>query len=142
AALRATRIKSLQKKNGMNKRDLILYIGQKLYIKGTKPEEEKIIVLIPQKSATTGKAGREVAPSPQTPASPVVAQTGAEGSPGPAAGPTEVNTRWVEHVVKPGETLWQISKMYNTKVEIIKAVNKLSSDQIQEGQKLRILSRE
>ncbi|TAE54995.1 MAG: LysM peptidoglycan-binding domain-containing protein, partial [Bacteroidetes bacterium] len=31
AALRATRIKSLQKKNGMNKRDLILYIGQKLY---------------------------------------------------------------------------------------------------------------
>ncbi|MFK7922160.1 MAG: LysM peptidoglycan-binding domain-containing protein [Bacteroidia bacterium] len=48
--------------------------------------------------------------------------------------------RWVQHTVKPGETLWAISQLYGTKVEIIKQINKLENDYISEGQVLRILA--
>lgn len=48
--------------------------------------------------------------------------------------------RWVQHTVKPGETLWAISQLYGTKVEIIKQINKLENDYISEGQILRILA--
>ncbi|MEL6592252.1 MAG: LysM peptidoglycan-binding domain-containing protein [Bacteroidota bacterium] len=48
--------------------------------------------------------------------------------------------RWVQHTVKPGETLWAISQLYGTKVEIIKQINKLETEHIHEGQVLRILA--
>ncbi len=50
-------------------------------------------------------------------------------------------TKWVEHIVRPGETLWSISVSYGTKVEIIKLTNKLASDDLKEGMSLRILAK-
>lgn len=57
-------------------------------------------------------------------------------------GVREVKTRWITHKVAPGESLWQISQKYGTKVEIIKMINKLTKDSISEGQSLRILAKE
>ncbi|MEL6194420.1 MAG: LysM peptidoglycan-binding domain-containing protein [Bacteroidota bacterium] len=48
--------------------------------------------------------------------------------------------RWVRHVVKKGETLWDISKRYDTKVEVIKMSNKLETDSISSGQILRVFT--
>ena len=44
----------------------------------------------------------------------------------------------VEHVVKPGETLWGIAQRYGTTVESIEAANHLGQRPIQPGQKLTI----
>lgn len=49
--------------------------------------------------------------------------------------------QWITHIVAPGETLWQISQRYDTKVEIIKLINKLESSNISNGQTLRILAK-
>ena len=54
----------------------------------------------------------------------------------------EVRTRWVSHTVVAGESLWEISQKYGTKVEIIKMINKLSTDTIPEGMTLKILAKE
>ena len=43
------------------------------------------------------------------------------------------------HLVKPGESLWEISRMYNgLTIEKIKKLNNLSGNKIMPGQKLRI----
>lgn len=44
----------------------------------------------------------------------------------------------VYHVVKKGETLWKISTIYKVKVDDIKKLNKLTSNSISVGQKLKI----
>lgn len=51
-------------------------------------------------------------------------------------------TRWVNHTVAPGETLWSISVIYGTKVEIIKLINKMPNDDLSKGMVLRILAKE
>ncbi|MCX7697249.1 MAG: LysM peptidoglycan-binding domain-containing protein [Bacteroidales bacterium] len=43
------------------------------------------------------------------------------------------------HTVQKGETLWKISQLYGVSVADIKKVNNLSSDQLQVGQKLKIV---
>lgn len=43
------------------------------------------------------------------------------------------------HVVQPGDTLWDISKMFNgLSIERIKQLNGLNNDKIKPGQKLKI----
>jgi len=42
------------------------------------------------------------------------------------------------HVVKKGETLFAISRMYDTKVDVIKSLNDLPSNELKEGQKLLV----
>ncbi len=46
----------------------------------------------------------------------------------------------ITYVVKPGDTLYQIAKTYNTSVEKIKADNGLKTDDVSAGQKLVIQS--
>jgi LysM repeat protein len=55
---------------------------------------------------------------------------------------TGPKTRWIEHTVSPGETLWSISVTYGTKVEIIKLINNLKNDSLSTGMVLRILAKE
>lgn len=43
------------------------------------------------------------------------------------------------HTVQKGETLWKISQLYGVSVADIKKTNNLSSDQLQVGQKLKIV---
>jgi LysM repeat protein len=40
------------------------------------------------------------------------------------------------HVVKPGETLYRISRRYGVKVDLLRKWNKLPDDIIEVGQKL------
>lgn len=47
-------------------------------------------------------------------------------------------TTAVYHVVKKGETLWKISTIYKVKVDDIKRLNKLTSNSISVGQKLKV----
>lgn len=42
------------------------------------------------------------------------------------------------HTVAPGDTLWRIAKQYDLTVEKLKTINRLTSDQIGVGQKLRV----
>ena len=51
-------------------------------------------------------------------------------------------TRWINHEVAAGETLWSISVTYGTKVEIIKLINKMGNDDLSPGMVLRILAKE
>ncbi len=46
------------------------------------------------------------------------------------------------HKVEQGETLWRLSKQYNTPVEKIKDFNRLDSDLIREGVELRVKGKE
>ena len=45
----------------------------------------------------------------------------------------------ITYTVIKGDTLYSISKRYNTSVEAIKSVNKLSSNELEIGQKLKIV---
>ena len=46
--------------------------------------------------------------------------------------------RYIEYVVKPGDTLWDLAREFQTTVEAIKARNNLRSDRIVVGQVLKI----
>ena len=135
AAIHYTTLRKIQKNNRTAKSDLTVYIGQKLYLKSKKPKGERLIVL---SEAPTGqeKPAVVIEQKPATP--PTHGGTTATGQPEGE----EVKSYSVQHTVKPGETLWAISKQYNTKVDIIKVINKLSADEISPGQVLRILARD
>ncbi|MEM7368818.1 MAG: LysM peptidoglycan-binding domain-containing protein [Bacteroidota bacterium] len=156
--------RKLQKLNNQKKNNKEIYVGQKLYLKKRKPKNEKMIVLRAPEfgpSPTVNMPDAENQPSAAQPA-------GESSSPNQATASyqdvritdqassnetqisveagepsvKEVKTRWITHRVREGETLWQISQKYGTKVEIIKMINKMNSDSISEGQSLRILAKE
>ncbi|MDX2249711.1 MAG: LysM peptidoglycan-binding domain-containing protein [Bacteroidia bacterium] len=171
AARHFSSIGKIRKLNRMEKGNLMIYVGQKLYLRNGKPKGEPIIILSdetleeqpvaetaqqekpvvkptfipvtpPQPEITDiGKtASRDVKPAVETPAAsqpPVVQSppTTQEES------VQKVPMKWTYHTVKTGETLWQISQKYGTKVEIIKMVNKLTSDTLAEGKVLRIFAK-
>ncbi|MEO0898206.1 MAG: LysM peptidoglycan-binding domain-containing protein [Bacteroidota bacterium] len=122
--------RKIQKLNRMNKENLQIYTGQKLYMKKKKPKGELMIILVNDKDEPTPVVDTEK-PNPDgndKPTTPPVTET-----------PTG-NKIWIDHEVKAGESLWSISQLYNTKVEIIKMINKLPNDNIQVGQNLKILA--
>lgn len=152
AAIHYTTIRKIQKNNRMSKGDLTIYVGQKIYLKSKKPKGEKMIVLtdnliIRNEPPVVAEKPAQTSPPVKTQPDPkIIPQTpNSAATSAPPAQQNEVEdvrTYWVEHTVKPGETLWAISKQYNTKVEIIKVINKLGTDDISEGQTLRILARD
>lgn len=74
------------------------------------------------------------------PVNPEVTQEEAEEV--PAQNYEGPKTRWVNHTVVAGETLWSISVTYGTKVEIIKLINKMPNNDLSQGMVLRILAKE
>lgn len=152
--------RKLQKLNHLKKHQREIYVGQKLYIKKRKPSKEKMIILaapeIDSKPAApiveqidTPSAAQIDPPKQGTTSYPAqepeeLEVIDTQAQPATPTPPTvqEVKTRWITHKVKPGETLWQISKRYDTKVEIIKMINKMQTDSISEGQMLRILAKD
>lgn len=152
AAIHYTTIRKIQKNNRMSKGELTIYVGQKLYLKSKKPKGEKMIVLTDDLIIRNSPPEVVENPAPTSPPvtskpDPVIPSESANSAttsapPAPQNEVEDVRTYWVEHTVKPGETLWAISKQYNTKVEIIKVINKLGTDDISEGQILRILARD
>jgi LysM repeat protein len=170
AALHLTTVKKLQKLNRISRGDYTIYVGQKLYLKDKKPRNEKLIILNPAKKNevnyptrpaknTAANSEQEIqqdlnkivdlaasTPRPQiidgkTPDAQDNSNLSALGQQTSGGNSMQdMQKRWVQHVVKPGETLWSISKLYKTKVPIIKQINKLETDNIHEGQTLRILA--
>ncbi len=76
-----------------------------------------------------------VEPPKETPKPVVTSSTAVEEKP-----ETPQTSRWLEHKVVAGETLWKISVKYQTKVEIIKKANNLTSDVLSPGQVLKIFT--
>ncbi|MEM7654611.1 MAG: LysM peptidoglycan-binding domain-containing protein [Bacteroidota bacterium] len=166
ADLHLQSVRKLQKRNSMRKNEHEIFVGQKLYLSGKRPREEKMIILSVEEDAlkemvetpaprpaSSPQTGKATAPQRQAPAASATAQSKtlasqppsvptAQPSTQPATSVQEVKTRWITHTVSPGETLWQISQQYGTKVGIIKMINKLVNDSISEGQQLRILAKE
>lgn len=52
--------------------------------------------------------------------------------------PNEVNTSDISYVVKPGDTLYNIAKRYNTSVDELKATNNLTTNLLKIGETLII----
>ena len=46
----------------------------------------------------------------------------------------------IEYVVQPGNSLYRISRKYNTTIELIKKINGLEGDMIRVGQKLKVVN--
>ncbi|MEZ4772608.1 MAG: LysM peptidoglycan-binding domain-containing protein [Bacteroidia bacterium] len=172
AARHFTSIGKVRKLNRMDKGDLRVYVGQKLYLKKMKPKGERIMILSeesPEEAPLFAENSRPVKPTEkpgfvQMPASqpaPAIVDMGKTSSrdvkpaqetpakvqPQPAVkeetqeAVQKVPMKWTYHTVKSGETLWVISQKYGTKVEIIKMVNKLTSDTLPEGKVLRIFAK-
>ncbi len=135
--------RKIAKKNRLDSKKPTIYIGQKLYLKDKRPKDEKVIILqyelaqpVAQvESAPTGPpTTREVSPAPTISTTP--GSTASTSQPSP-----EGATKWITHEVQPGDNLWQIAQRYGTRVEIIKRSNELTSDHLQVGQTLKILSK-
>jgi len=52
--------------------------------------------------------------------------------------PTSEHIKWVRHKIKSGETLSQIAVNYNTRIKLIKSVNKIRKNQIRAGKYLMV----
>ncbi|MEM6262572.1 MAG: LysM peptidoglycan-binding domain-containing protein [Bacteroidota bacterium] len=153
--VRSKSVNKILKKNRFAKDDRVIYIGQKLYLKKKKPKGEQLIILRndyqPEYNAPEVVGESEPTPSafdiPEGYKPPVTKPDQGVGGSTPATSsnttPTDngPQTKWIVHVVEPGDTLWNISTRYGTKVEIIKLTNKLTTDALSTGMELRILAR-
>ena len=52
--------------------------------------------------------------------------------------PSSSEVPYIEYTVRVGDTLWELSRRYNTTVEAIRELNGLTSDMIYIGQTLLI----
>lgn len=64
--------------------------------------------------------------------------SGGSGGNGNAARARAPEPRYVQHVVKPGETLWAIARRYGVSMSAIQEANRLSGTNIVSGRTLRI----
>ncbi|WP_266204178.1 LysM peptidoglycan-binding domain-containing protein [Pontibacter kalidii] len=84
----------------------------------------------------TEVAKEEKAPAPAATAAPVKKPVAAAKEPAPAQQPTSNTTT---HIVKPGETLWGISRMYAVSIDDLVAWNNLGDAPLKPGQELLIV---
>jgi len=57
----------------------------------------------------------------------------------PASSDSDQSSKFVWHIVQPGDTLWNIAQRYNgVTVEEIKAINNLSSNELKPGTRLKV----
>lgn len=141
-------VDALKQRNRMADQEVSVFIGEKLYLKKKKPKKEKKIILKSTNPIFMPKPTIITSDNTAVYREPVSSDTLKEAEADTLATSTtlvddEVKpdvSRWVRHVVKKGETLWDISQKYDTKVEIIKMSNKLATDSISSGQILRIFT--
>jgi LysM repeat protein len=96
-------------------------------------EALKQAALMEMKAREEMKRSAVAAKPPKVESPPDLADLAPTASPGTAAPEKTVGTH---HVVKPGETLFRISKKYGVDVDKLKKWNKLPDDIIEVGQKL------
>lgn len=142
-------VDALKQRNRMSEQEVSVFIGEKIYLKKKKPKKEKKIILRSTNPIYSPKP--TVVSSDNT--SVYREQVTADSLKVMSADTLKVQieevepviakqkvARWVRHVVKKGETLYDISKRYDTKVEVIKMSNKLETDSINSGQILRVFT--
>jgi len=110
--------KKLQKRNRVKDLGATLHPNQKIYLKGKKPTNEKIVLVAP-KELETGITPSSPAPPKQTK-------------------PTKSKRTFKTHIVKRGETLWRIAQHHKVSVDQLRKWNNLKSNEIFPGQKLKV----
>jgi len=147
ADMHGTTTRKVQRKNRMKSSNLIIFEGQKLHLKKKKAASEKLIILVtpqPEPVQPPPMTKERVMPPRQEnqPVPPPAQQAKLEPAEVEPTPPAEEKRIWIEHPVEAGETLWQISQRYDTKVAIIQRINNLETDSISPGQVLHILVRQ
>lgn len=77
-------------------------------------------------------------PIPAVPAPVIAPAATPRPKPKVASVKTMTGKRWITYKVKSGDNLWSIARRYNTHVKDIKRWNKLKSNNLKPGQKLRM----
>lgn len=84
--------------------------------------------------------GRQ-APPPATAEQPGIFEEGempAENRGTPAPPPLDENKKWYRHTVVAGDSLWKISRDYNTTINDIRAANGIEGDHINAGDNIAV----
>lgn len=135
-----------------------LSVGQGLIIQGAKPAAQEVkreapelrgapteVKNLPQNtssSVSSDKAEKknkaEKAAENSTPAKPSGAEVAAVGGDRIEDIPADAEKGWITHTVQDGETLYSISKKYNANVGDLINWNVLSSNNLRQGQKLKV----
>lgn len=127
-------VSKLAKLNRFHELGFVIYQDQRLNLKKKKPAGENIVILLREERK------KSLPPvQPQSQVNPTPPEVKPAVPPAPDHRLPEYETRIITHTVVRGETLWSISKMYNTSVDVIKMMNKLADNQIMPGQRLQVM---
>ncbi len=95
---------------------------------------QKLLVFVPGKQKSDQKAELKTVSSSNT-----AQNTKSESKKRDSAG-AGITAKFVYHIVQPGDTLWNIAKRYaGVTVEEIKAMNRLNSNNLKPGTKLKLM---
>lgn len=106
--------------------------GQKVYLRQYRPLKEKVIVY--GENPTTEGGFKTIYEQTQV----LVTDTVKLGNHSSYLLPP-FETELTHHIVKKGETLWAIGKMYGTRVEILQKLNNLTTEHVPPGTRLTVL---
>lgn len=147
---------SISKKYGVSVSDILgwntlegtdISVGQSLIIKGVEPkaapvqpEAQPVVQPKEEKAAPiiTPPATVKTVPEPKKEITKASTPSPVTTSPVKTATPSNLPGDWITHTVAQGETLFSISKKYNTNVNDIQSWNGLGSNNISVGQKLKV----
>lgn len=138
--------KKLMKQNRSKQLGGTLKVGQKIYLKGKKPNGEKVILL------DTGQFMQPKSPVTKPLTGKEVKQKSHQANTNHQSAPPKRNTKKANqkdkvdsspgtrkyHTVKTGETLWRISQDYKVPLDNLRKWNRLKGNEIYPGQKLRV----
>lgn len=155
AAMHGIHEKKLRKRNRMEKGENTVYAGQKFYLRKKKPKKQRIILLEmpfpapkpklrpppPEKvvdSFESEDSEEEVEDVPP-PSPPIIDKIESASEDSDTLRLPKIKSEWVTHTVAKGETLWSISRRYGTTVGVIQQANGLRNNDIDVGQKLKVM---
>ncbi|HRH64844.1 MAG TPA: LysM peptidoglycan-binding domain-containing protein, partial [Bacteroidia bacterium] len=131
-------VQELKRWNGL--KSTKLKAGQKLsvFVNVPKKADNKLVAKpVPQKENATVLASVKADSATENQGQLIAADAPADKSV-PAAAGTQ-NSKYIYHVVQPGDTLWKIAQRYDgMTVETIKQINRLRSNELKVGTKLKV----
>ncbi|MEM7010426.1 MAG: LysM peptidoglycan-binding domain-containing protein [Verrucomicrobiota bacterium] len=88
--------------------------------------------------------GRQAPPPPVAAEQPGIFEEGVapENRGTPAAPPLDENKKWYRHTIVAGDSLWKISRDYNTTINDIRAANGIEGDRINVGETIAVPTNE
>lgn len=133
-------IEVLQVRNRMEPDNHTIYDGQKLYLRRKKPKREPILIMKLPVSKSGGKGNHSGKGGTKVKNGTSNTSSGTKIKAGNSSGGKEQVKRdkGTYHTVQAGDTLWSISRKYNTSVESIRKLNDLSDNTIKIGQRIKV----